>query len=220
MFANCQMGGVSMAGPDVCKTPIGNSTPPIPYPNIAQGSTANPATIVQRVLISGMPAHNLRTVVPMSQGDAPGVCGGVMSGCNMGPRKHLSGASNILVGGSPVTKMTDPTGQNGTSMNTTGSTISPAQTKVMIMSGGSSSAGSSNSSNSESEETFDEKIQVTCSVTGKPIADYPFFVTKQNGETLSGRTDKDGHLPRIETENEQSLDVVFGDEALHMMDEE
>jgi hypothetical protein len=124
-----------MGSPDVCLTPMGNSIPPIPYPNIAQGATANPSTAVQKVLISGAPAHTLQTIIPASSGDESGVCGGVMSGSIMGPSRHLMGATNVLIGGSPATKMTDQTGQNGTSQNVSGSTIAPAQTKVMIMSG-------------------------------------------------------------------------------------
>lgn len=153
MFANCQKGGVNMAAPDVCKTPMGNSTPPIPYPNIAQGATANPGTIVQKVLICGAPAHTIQTVIPMSNGDNPGVCGGVISGCNMSQQKHTMGANNVLMGGKPATKLTDPTAQNGSNANAYGATVTPAQTKVMIMSGGSTSSSSSDSLQNQSEDS-------------------------------------------------------------------
>lgn len=158
MFANCQMGGMNMATPDVCKTPSPPGAPvPIPYPNIAQGATANPGTAAKKVLISGAPAHTLQTTIPMSNGDNAGVVGGVMSGMIMGPSRHLMGATNVLIGGNPATKMTDQTGQNGSSQNVPGSTIAPAQTKVMIMSGGSGGGGGSSSKNAtnsleESEE--------------------------------------------------------------------
>lgn len=39
MFANCQMMGLDLAFPDVCKTP---PALPIPYPNFALGPTAIP----------------------------------------------------------------------------------------------------------------------------------------------------------------------------------
>lgn len=164
MFANCQMGGMNMATPDVCKTPSPPGAPvPIPYPNIAQGATANPGTVAKKVLISGAPAHTLQTTIPMSNGDNAGVVGGVMSGMIMGPCRHLMGATNVLIGGNPATKMTDPTGQNGSSQNVPGSTIAPAQTKVMIMSGGSgggSGTSSQNATNSseESEEKNEPKV--------------------------------------------------------------
>jgi len=152
-FANCQMGGMNVASPDVCMTPVGPVVVPIPYPNIAQGASANPGTAVQKVLISGAPAHTILTEIPMSNGDDAGVIGGVMSGTIMGPSKHLTGANKVLIGGMPATKMTDPTGQNGTSFNVQGSTIVPSQTKVMINSGGSSGGSSSqNAANSAQEE--------------------------------------------------------------------
>jgi hypothetical protein len=149
MFANCQKGGTNMAAPDVCKTPVGPSVVPIPYPNTASGATANPATAAKKVLISGAPGHTLQTTIPMSNGDNAGVAGGVLSGMIMGALRFLMGASNVMFGGSPATKMTDTTGQNGSSLNTQGLTCAPAQTKVMIMqsSGGSNAASTSQSAN-------------------------------------------------------------------------
>lgn len=113
-FANCQKGGIYLASPDVCKTPAPPGAPvPIPYPNIAQGATADPSTAVQNVLIGGTPAHTTQTIIPMSSGDNAGVVGGVVSGKIMGKCQHLMGANNVLIGGMPATKMTDTTGQNG-----------------------------------------------------------------------------------------------------------
>ncbi len=152
MFANCQMGGVSIATPDVCTTPVGPSVVPIPYPNIAQNAMADPSTAVQKVLINGAPAHTLQTIVPTSSGDEAGVIGGVMSGMIMGQCRHLMGASNVLIGGMPATRMTDTTGQNGSSFNVQGSTMSPSQTKVIINSGGSSGGSQGASSAQKSKK--------------------------------------------------------------------
>jgi len=134
MFANCQMGGVSNALPDVCKTPAPPASPiPIPYPNIAMGPTALPPTACLKVLLTAGPAHNLMTTIPMSNGDNAGVVGGVASSMVMGPCRHTMGSTNVLYGGSPATKMTSMTGQNGMSMNVPGTTLAPAQIKVMLM---------------------------------------------------------------------------------------
>jgi hypothetical protein len=160
-FANCQMGGTNMASPDVCLTPMGNSIPPIPYPNIAQGATANPGTAAQKVLISGAPAHTLQTIIPTSSGDEAGVCGGVMSGSIMGPSRHVMGANNVLIGGHPATKMTDQTGQNGSSQNVSGSTIAPAQTKVMINSGGSGGGGGASSQAANAPQEKKKPVKLT-----------------------------------------------------------
>jgi hypothetical protein len=132
VFANCQLGGMNLGFPDVCLTPIVVPVP-VPYPNMAMGMTANPATACKKIYLSCMPAHNLMTQVPISQGDNAGVNMGVASGMVMGPSKHLMGSFGVIYEGSPVTKMTSLTGQNGMSLNTPGMTLVPAQFKVMIL---------------------------------------------------------------------------------------
>jgi len=122
MFANCQMGGMNMAFPDV-----------IPYPNIALGPTALPPTACLKVLLMAGPAHTLMTTIPMSNGDNAGVLMGVVSQIVMGPSRHLMGSTNVLYGGIPATKMTSMTGQNGMNLNIPGMTLVPAQFKVLLM---------------------------------------------------------------------------------------
>lgn len=135
MFVNTQMGGMHFAMPDVCLTPIpspaGPIPTPIPYPNIAVPMTAIPSQI--KVLILAMPAHNLMTITPMSNGDNAGVNMNPMSGMVMGPTKHLMGSIKVLYGGMPVTKMLSPTGQNGMSPGAFGASLVPSQIKVMVM---------------------------------------------------------------------------------------
>lgn len=133
MFANCQLGGMNFAFPDVCNTPTPAGPVPIPYPNMAMLPTANPATACRKIYLSCMPAHNLATQIPMSMGDNAGVVGGIASGTVMGPSKHLMGSFGVIYEGAPATKMTSPTGQNGMSLNVPGMTLVPAQFKVMIM---------------------------------------------------------------------------------------
>jgi hypothetical protein len=133
MFANCQLGGMNLGFPDVCLTPSPVGPVPIPYPNMASGLTANPATACRKIYLMCMPAHNLRTQIPISQGDNAGVAGGVASGTVMGPCKHLMGSVGVIYEGAPVTKMTSPTGQNGMSLNCPGLTLAPSQLKVMIL---------------------------------------------------------------------------------------
>ena len=132
MFANCQLGGLNFGFPDVCLTPAIVPVP-VPYPNMATGLTANPATACKKIYLSCMPAHNLMTQIPLSMGDNAGVAGGVASGMMMGPCKHLMGSFGVIYEGTPATKMTSPTGQNGMSLNAPGMTLAPAQFKVMIL---------------------------------------------------------------------------------------
>ncbi|MFC3680117.1 DUF4150 domain-containing protein [Bacterioplanoides pacificum] len=133
MFANCSVGGNNMAMPDVCITPIGPAMVPIPYPNISMCMMAIPPTTAMKVLISGGPAHNLGTKIAMSNGDQPGVGGGVVSHMIMGPTKYLMGATATMIGGKPAARLSSMTGHNGSSMNTVGATIAPSQVKVMVM---------------------------------------------------------------------------------------
>jgi hypothetical protein len=132
VFANTQMGGLDFAFPDVCNTPTPVGPIPIPYPNLAMPLTAIPSQF--KVLITCMPAHNLGTTVPMSNGDNPGVAVNPISGMVMGPTRHLMGSIKTMIGGMPATKMLSPTGQNGMSPGAFGMTLAPSQVKVMVLS--------------------------------------------------------------------------------------
>jgi hypothetical protein len=129
MFANCQMMGMDMGFPDVCLTPAGPAVVPIPYPNIAMGPMGVPAAYA--VLFGGAPAHNLATMVPMTNGDNAGVAMGVASGTVMGPSRHLTAAFTVLVGGMPATRLTSMSLQNST--NCPGVRLVPSQVVVLLL---------------------------------------------------------------------------------------
>jgi uncharacterized protein DUF4150 len=131
MFANTQMGGMDMGFPDVCLTPAGPAVVPIPYPNIAAGPMGVPAAY--KVLFMCTPAHNMSTLVPLTNGDNAGLAMGVASGTVMGPGRHLTGAFTVLVGGMPATRMTSMSLQNNT--NCPGARLVPSQTKVLVLAG-------------------------------------------------------------------------------------
>lgn len=134
MFANTQMGGMSLGFPDVCLTPIpspaGPIPTPLPYPNIAMGMMGIPAVYV--VLFGGAPAENLLTMSPMSSGNEAGVMGGVASGVFIGPDHYIMGSFKVLVGGMFATRMTSMTIQNST--NCPGISLVPAQVTVILFS--------------------------------------------------------------------------------------
>ncbi len=129
MFANTQMMGMDMAFPDVCLTPTPAGPVPIPYPNIAMGPMGVPAAY--KVFWGGTPAHNMSTVVPLSNGDNAGVATGVASGVVMGPDRHLTAAFTVLVGGIPGTRLTSASLQNST--NAPGMRIVPSQVRVLLL---------------------------------------------------------------------------------------
>lgn len=135
MFANCSMGGMNSAMPDVCLTPIPSPTgpipTPIPYPNMAQLPMALPPTANMTHFINFLPTHTISTLIPISSGDEPGVLGGVMSGMFIGPSRHVKGSVKVFSNGLPITRsMMDPTMQNMT--NAIGMTVVPSQFKVIV----------------------------------------------------------------------------------------
>ncbi|WP_029002901.1 DUF4150 domain-containing protein [Azorhizobium doebereinerae] len=133
MFVTSQgpMPATDMAFPDVCNTPVGPAVVPLPYPDIALSTTAIPNQT--KLLLSAMPAHNLTTTTPLTNGDNAGVLLGAVSGLVMGPSQAAMGSANLFVGGVPATKLTAPTKQNGVSPNVPGVRISPSQIKLMAM---------------------------------------------------------------------------------------
>ncbi|MDU0111684.1 DUF4150 domain-containing protein [Psychrosphaera aquimarina] len=135
VFATTQMGGLNMAMPDVCLTPIpspvGPIPTPIPYPNIAVPMTAIPSQV--KVLTLAMPNHNMMTITPMSNGDNGGLMMNPLSGMVMGPQRQLLGSVKTFMGGLPANKMLGLSGQNGIMPGAFGMTLAPSQVKVMIL---------------------------------------------------------------------------------------
>src|SRR5262245_49369353 len=127
MFMNSQMAGMDLAFPDVCLTPPVPT--PVPYPDIAMGPTAVPSQT--KVFIMAMPAHNLATTTPITNGDNAGVATGVASGTVMGPSRHLTGAFTVLVAAAPATRVTSMSLQNST--NAPGARLVPSQVKVLVL---------------------------------------------------------------------------------------
>ncbi|WP_246019934.1 DUF2169 domain-containing protein [Limnobaculum zhutongyuii] len=76
--------------PDVCKTPMGSATPPVPYPVIAELNAA--AQVVPSVKVNGKPLVVLnQSYIPTTIGDQAGVANGLDSGTVGGkchPKKH------------------------------------------------------------------------------------------------------------------------------------
>lgn len=100
MFSNCQIGGMDLGFPDVCKTPV----PPVPYPNTAMGPTTIPVCF--NLLLCFGPRHNIMSIRPVSMGDTPGVGMGLVSQTVMAPQRHVTGAFTFILRGSPHTRVT------------------------------------------------------------------------------------------------------------------
>src|SRR3546814_19586447 len=108
MCANCQVRGMDLALPDICRTPP--ALLPIPYPNLALGPMGIPNA--WNILLMGMPAHNLLTTIPMTNGDNPGLALGLISPSVMGPSRHITCVPTLLFKCIPAPPLTSLDEQN------------------------------------------------------------------------------------------------------------
>jgi hypothetical protein len=93
--------------PDFCKTPVGSSTPPIPYQVIADlGQSENCAPSVR---FNGDPCFVFNpSTVPTCTGDEPGTAGGVRSGTAADKVKPTGACPNVRAEGKQVVRKDDP----------------------------------------------------------------------------------------------------------------
>ena len=118
-----------MAFPDVCLTPTPVGPIPIPYPNLATVATM-PG--FPKVIICGGPALNALSMAPVTNGDQAGAAGGVACGMIMGPARHITSSTKVIMGIAPATRMTDPSVHNVTNAPG-GIALGPTQTKMLVM---------------------------------------------------------------------------------------
>ena len=133
MFALCQGNAMQMAPADVCKTAVGPSVVPMPYPNVSYSSSAT--SVVDHVLFECLPAVTQASKDAVSSGDEAGALGGVVSGKVCGQTTYIKGCSTIFVGGTPQQRLTSVTGHNAMAetMNAPGGSYTPAQTTVLVL---------------------------------------------------------------------------------------
>lgn len=132
MFANNSLCAMNMSTvPDVCKTPIVVPVP-IPYPNIVNSLLHIPS--VFNLMFGIGLAENLMTMGTISNGNQPGVLGGIISSLFLGPDHYILGSFKVLADGIFATRLTSLAGMNGMPFNTVGMSILPAQTRVILLS--------------------------------------------------------------------------------------
>ncbi|HCB3588297.1 PAAR-like domain-containing protein [Citrobacter koseri] len=103
--------------PDVCKTPRGDSTPPVPYPVTANMGAA--VMVVSSVKLNGCPAVVLdQSKIPQTIGDTPGAAKGVSSGTVGDVCEPLDHSQTVRFGGKPMLRHNDEFWMN--SRNTVG----------------------------------------------------------------------------------------------------
>lgn len=92
--------------PSFNKTPMGNSTPPVPYP--VYHDLSNSTGTVSNVNFNGDPVYVLnQTTQSKCVGDNPGTAKGVKSGTVNGEIKPTSSSSSVKVGKKPLVRQGD-----------------------------------------------------------------------------------------------------------------
>lgn len=97
--------GVTIAFPDVCKTPTPAGPIPIPYPNIAQaGDTAKGA---KKVKTDGNPVSTKDSNLKMSSGDEAGSAQGVASSKIKGKAEYVNFSFDVKFEGKNAVRAFD-----------------------------------------------------------------------------------------------------------------
>jgi hypothetical protein len=97
---------VVCTAPDICKTPVGSSTPPLPYQIIANFQDSD--AVSPNVRFGGDPAFLLdQSVITRVTGDEPGTAGGVRSGVNKSIAKPMEASKNVRANKKRVVRNND-----------------------------------------------------------------------------------------------------------------
>ena len=105
--AHKSSGGMSIAFPDVCKTPAPPAGPiPIPYPNIGKASDADKGP--KKVKTDGAMPMTKGAKYSMSSGDEAGSVGGVVSSKIKGECEFMMYSFDVKFEGKNVCRMGDP----------------------------------------------------------------------------------------------------------------
>ena len=98
--------------PSINKTPVGNSTPPLPY--CTTQDLSNSANVAPTVRFNTDPVYLLdQTTQPNCRGDDPGTANGVKSGTVNGEVKPTQASTTVRVCRKPVVRQGDACTMNG-----------------------------------------------------------------------------------------------------------
>ncbi len=162
--------------PDVCKTPMGPATPPVPYPVVGMMSQA--VGTASTVELTGMQAFTKASKIPTVIGDEPGVATGIKSGTVKGTAEPQASSSTVSAEGNLVCRHDDLFGMNND--NTKG--------KLVCMEVGPGGGGAGESGKGSPE--FDEQGQCKAD-TNPPVQ----AETPAEGAKLQEMTDQAAQTP-------------------------
>lgn len=99
-------GGMNIVFPDVCKTPVGPSIVPIPYPNIGKDSDTSKGP--KSVKTDGEMPMVKGAEFSTSSGDEAGTAKGVVSGTNKGVCEFMMYSFDVKIEGRNACRLGDP----------------------------------------------------------------------------------------------------------------
>jgi carboxyl-terminal processing protease len=117
--------GTNIGFPDVCNTPVGPATAPVPYPNLGLHAQAAPFSTIVRT--SMMNALNLGSRIPMTMGDEAGAAHPTIKGAG----SFTAGNPIVYIEKLPAVTLTSPTTGNNMN-NALGAVLVPAVTNVFF----------------------------------------------------------------------------------------
>ncbi|ATB51310.1 DUF4150 domain-containing protein [Corallococcus macrosporus] len=97
--------GVTVAFPDVCKTPGPAGPVPIPYPNVARSADTEQGS--KKVSVEGNPVCVRDSNFSTSTGDEAGSVGGVVSGTTRGKAEFVNFSFDVQFEGKSVARAFD-----------------------------------------------------------------------------------------------------------------
>ena len=100
------MGVAAATIPDVCKTPSPGGPVPVPYPNIAMSTNLAKGTKTVKA-DGGKMCANKGSEYSLSNGDEPGVAGGVKSSTNMKEAKWILYSFDVKLEGKNACRLSD-----------------------------------------------------------------------------------------------------------------
>lgn len=123
-----EKGQTLVPGTDICKTQVGPTVVPIPYPNIGMTPSANPVT--KKIFVNGQPGLNKKSKIKPTNGDQAGAQGGAVSGKIMGDAEFVNASTKVTFEDAYAVFMGNSTKQN--KGNAVGSNLMPSQLTVIV----------------------------------------------------------------------------------------
>lgn len=159
--------------PDVCKTPIGSSTPPIPYMVTSQVAKLKNGS--SSVLISGQPTALASSNHSQCLGDQPGKAKGIVSSSTGDKTEFVSYSFDVKVEGEGVVRHLDATTMN--KANTVGINMGMATAPTRI-----------NVEDKELDEVYTLRFEALDTL-GQPVKGIPYALTPKGGKAKGSKPD-------------------------------